>query len=215
MRESSLLLFFLLSYWIPTFVRAGRLVAEGEGTITGYVGTIYIAQNYRPICGTLASGQTNAEWNNTPTCRPAMHAYRDITDTFGLYTLTGIRLSDTVAFDSNTELCMCFSLPDLDGKQADICVYVTGEGVTQEQFADGRMVAISSFWYGSKALPNCYEINTSSVDATDPNPTVSTTSNRPSSSSTSTTVQTTPQGNSPNGNSGTDNVSSSCILFCA
>jgi hypothetical protein len=119
---------------------------------------------------------------------------------------------------------MCFSLSDLDGDEANFCIYVDREGKTIER-DNGMWYALGSYNLGSKALPACFEMDTEQVmgsidaagDATrvqvQPSPTaststVSTSSN--SSSSQSTNIQTTslPQGNpSTNGHPETTNVS--------
>jgi hypothetical protein len=158
------LLFLLLSNLFIS-VRAADLVIEGQGTLVGYPGTIYVAHKYRPICGTLAVGSYNGDHNIGESCRPALSQYRLTEDTFSLYALTGVRLSDTESIGSGTELCMCFSLADINSRKADMCIYVNEEGATSDPWynIDGVFYSVGNYRLGRKALPGCFDINTEEV----------------------------------------------------
>jgi hypothetical protein len=164
-------LLFLLSYRITISVRAANLTIEGEGGIQGYPSTIYLAHEYRPICGTLAVGSYNGDLNVGETCLPAMSQYQLTNDTFSLYTFTGIRLSDMQPIGNTTALCMCFSLADLNNRKADLCVYVSKDGTTSDiqHMFDQIAYATSNYKLGRKSLPGCFDIDTplvmSSLDA--------------------------------------------------
>jgi hypothetical protein len=158
-------LLFLLLYKDANSVHAASLAVEGEGAIPGYPSTIYIAHNYRPICGTLAVGSYNGDLNVGEACLPAVGQYRLTNDTFSLYTVTGIRLSDTQPIGIDTDLCMCFSLADINNRKADLCVYVSKDGATSDiqHMFDQIAYATSNYKLGRKALPGCFDIDTSSV----------------------------------------------------
>jgi hypothetical protein len=167
----ALVLTTLLFHWLHTCVLAAILVPEGDGQIQGYGGTIYTAHKYRPICGLLAKGRFSEDFDILTNCQPAMNQYRQTSDTFSLYSLTGVRLSDTLPIGTDTDLCMCFSLADLDGKQSNICIYVLKDGTTSDYIDNGLVVgwgtsfAIGSFKFGNKALPACFDINYDEVVA--------------------------------------------------
>jgi hypothetical protein len=161
----------LILFWLQLCVRAARLAMEGNGNITGYGGTIYTAHKYRPICGLLAKGRFREDFDILTTCQPAMKQYRETNDTFSLYGLTGIRLSDTAPIGRDEELCMCFSLADIDGVQSNMCIYVLGDGTTSDYIDSGLYIgwgtsfAVGSFKFGNKALPACYDISYDEVVA--------------------------------------------------
>jgi hypothetical protein len=167
----ALVVITLLFQWLHACVLGAILAQEGNGNITGYGGTLYTAHKYRPICGLLAKGRFDQDFDILTNCQPAMNQYHKTSDTFSLYSLTGLRLSDTLPIGADTDLCMCFSLADLDGKQSDICIYVLQDGTTSDYIDNqlavywGTGFAIGSFKFGRKNLPACFDINYDEVVA--------------------------------------------------
>lgn len=163
------LFFFISTLYIAVHAANETLVMNGEGSITqGYPETIYTAHKYRPICGTLALSQPEDRITVGDTCSNAMLLYRGTTDTFALYTQSGVRQSDSAPIGQGSELCMCYSLGNIvNGKQGSFCVLVHGEGTVERVF--GFLYVTGIFEMGNKALPQCFDINvasvTSSIDA--------------------------------------------------
>jgi hypothetical protein len=175
----SLLPFFVL-YMLDALVYAAQLTDEGEGEITGYPGTSYIAHNYRPICGLLAESQPDDTISigegggGGGECDVAMSQFQDIGDTFALYDpVSGERQSDSFAIAADVDLCMCFALSDVNERQADICILMLSDGTTRdENGGDGEGesgIAVGRYQLGFKSLSHCEDVDVeaiiSSIDA--------------------------------------------------
>jgi hypothetical protein len=161
---------FYLFCEVNLLALAANLTIEGDGgTITGFLETNYTAHFYRPICGQLAPSQFNESLNVLDTCQDAMEDYKNTTDTFALYNLTGGRQPDTLPIAVDTDLCMCFSLADLNSRSADFCILVNKNGTTTDYIDDNLQAqydhpfAVGSFELGNKTLPHCSDINVTEV----------------------------------------------------
>jgi hypothetical protein len=164
---------FFVLYMLDALVYAAQLTDEGEGEITGYPGTSYIAHNYRPICGLLAESQLDDPLSiGEGECDAAMSQFQDIGDTFALYDpISGERQSDSLSIAADVDLCMCFALSDVNERQADICILVLSDGTTRDvDGGDGESaVVVGRYQLGFKSLSHCDDVDVetiiSSIDA--------------------------------------------------
>ncbi|PVF93383.1 hypothetical protein CPB86DRAFT_790165 [Serendipita vermifera] len=162
----------LTSTLFSSSVLAAQLSRTGDNSIYGYRGTTYTAHDYRPICGTLSPDQFEEALSVHDACLAPITAFSSSTDTFALYTPSGIRQSDTAAIARGTDYCMCYALGTVTGnKQANFCILVDKDGQTTDvnsntlSVAYGRGFAEGNFQAGEKALPQCFEIDIAAVTA--------------------------------------------------
>jgi len=205
-------MFFLL---IASFFSLGStyqgdpITKDGIATIIGYSGTTYQAVRYIPVCGTLGPTST-APISVTSQCDPAMSVFNTTSAIFSFFDITGVLLSINPV--TGTAGCMCFSLAMLSGTQGDFCIYIDGYGQTEVYYQSLEYIVQGDFQPGGKSLPQCKDVNISSISssiyatATGTNPTPTTDSNgspvtgSPSSpSTTNTSTSTNPSTSSSDG----------------
>ncbi|KAK6529424.1 hypothetical protein TWF281_008600 [Arthrobotrys megalospora] len=134
-------LFHFLSFSQLSHAASQYLLArDRSGTIPGFEGLSYQAIRWEPLCGNLGTAEGYRqvyEWS--PFCRPAIEVFTNITDNFGLYDRTGLRLRGQEArIGAGIELCLCFALRQIQDKNlaGAYCIYVNGNA---QAYLDGNI----------------------------------------------------------------------------
>ncbi|KAK6353959.1 hypothetical protein TWF730_008379 [Orbilia blumenaviensis] len=148
-----LLLFFNLTH-AASLVLLSR---DGSGSVQGWEGTSYQAIRYEPLCGNLGTADYYRQvYALSPYCQPAIEVFTNITDSFGLYDNTGVRLRGPDArIGAGVELCVCFALQQIQDRNlaGAFCIYVNGNA---QAYLDGSIAL--NYRPGldaSRALPIC------------------------------------------------------------
>ena len=163
MALNPLLIFLLLTHCIALTSADGppRLVRDGIAEIYGFDGVSYKAVNYIPVCGALTLSDTGEyeTWSNYATCDTSMGSYNQTTNTSAVYDHTGVPSS--VQIGTGSPVCLCFSLGGGQG-QMNMCISVLGDG-TPDSWTGTDVGTYAS--NADKALPQCKDVDVSSVSA--------------------------------------------------
>lgn len=163
MAPNLLLIFLLLAHCIGLTFADGppRLVRDGIGEIYGFDGVSYRAVNYIPVCGALTLTNTGYydTWSNEATCDTSMGSYNQTTDTSAIYDHTGVPSS--VQIGTGSPVCLCFSLGGGQG-QMNMCISILSDG-TPDSYGTTDVGTFAS--NADKALPQCKDVDVSSISA--------------------------------------------------
>lgn len=146
-------------------VTADFYVRDGIAYLDGWGETAtYYAVDFEPVCGVLKTGQTSPI--DQVSCKTEMAYYKVSNKTFATYNNLGVETNNIPG--DGEEFCLCFSLKDTDGKMGDFCMLVTSDGQTSnwwtmanDRRANGQFMPASD-----KALPQCPDVNVTSISAT-------------------------------------------------